>query len=128
MGFRAVAEDGEALGVVGGVGRFGLHLHRMPGFPRERGYVLAEAVSAIDEELDIVVLAAGVTPAWAALTPEPDGEETRISATTGPTASACSGSSRRRAPATTRSSTRTGAHRRFWASDRRKPLVWGPQP
>ena len=79
VGFRAVAEDGEALGVVGGVGRFGLRLHRMPGFPRERGYVLAEAVSAIDDELDIVVLAAGVTPAWAALTPEPDGEETRIS-------------------------------------------------
>jgi len=79
VGFRAVAEDGEALGVVDGVGRFGLHLHRMPGFPGERGYVLAEAVSAIDDELDIVVLAAGVTPAWAALTPEPAGEETRRS-------------------------------------------------
>ena len=26
VGFRAVAEDGEALGVVDGVGRFGLHL------------------------------------------------------------------------------------------------------
>ena len=79
VGFRAVGEDGEPLGVVDGVGRFGLHLHRMPGFPRERGYVLAEAVSAIDDELDIVVLAAGVTPAWAALTPVPDGERTHRS-------------------------------------------------
>ncbi len=79
VGMRAVAEDGEGLGVVDGVGRFGLLLDRMPGFPRERGYVLAEAVSAIDDELDIVVLAAGVTPAWAALTPEPDGEEIRLS-------------------------------------------------
>jgi hypothetical protein len=79
VGFRAVAEDGEALGVVDGVGRFGVHLHRMPGFPGERGYVLAEAVSAIDDELDVVVLAAGITPAWAALTPAPDGEEVRRS-------------------------------------------------
>jgi hypothetical protein len=78
-GFRAVAEDGEPLGVVDGVGRFGLLLDRMPGFRKERGYVLAEAVSAIDDELDIVVLAAGVTPAWAALTPEPEGEEIHVS-------------------------------------------------
>ena len=78
VGFRAVAEDGDALGVVDGVGRFGMRLHRMPGFAGERGYVLAEAVSAIDDELHVVVLA-GVTPAWAALTPAPDGEETRRS-------------------------------------------------
>lgn len=75
VGFRAMAEDGEPLGVVDGVGRYGLHLHRMPGFPGEGGYVLAEAVSAIDDRLDVVVLAAGVTPAWAALTPAPADEE-----------------------------------------------------
>jgi hypothetical protein len=75
VGFRAMAEGGEALGVVDGVGRYGLHLHRMPGFRGEGGYVLAEAVSAIDDRLDVVVLAAGVTPAWAALTPAPEGEE-----------------------------------------------------
>ena len=100
VGFRAVAEDGEALGVVGGVGRFGLHLHRMPGFPGERGYVLAEAVSAIDDELDIVVLAAGVTPRVGGADPRARRRGDPPSpATTGPTASACSGSSRRRAPA-----------------------------
>lgn len=80
VGFRAVAEDGEPLGVVEGVGRFGLALRRMPGFPGERGYVPAEAVSAIDHELDVVILASGVTPAWAALTPAPEGEETHRSA------------------------------------------------
>jgi hypothetical protein len=79
VGFRAVAEDGDPLGVVDGVGRFGLQLARMPGFPRQGGYVLAEAVSAIDDRLDVVVLAAGVTPAWAALTPAPEGEELRRS-------------------------------------------------
>ena len=71
--------DREAVGVVDGVGRFGLHLRRMPGYPGERGYVLAEAVSAIDDELHVVVVAEGVTPAWAVLTPEPDGEEIHVS-------------------------------------------------
>jgi hypothetical protein len=79
VGFRAVTEDGAGLGVVDGVGRFATHLHRMPGFPGDRGYVLAEAVSAIDDELDVVVLAAGITHACAAPTPAPDGEEVRRS-------------------------------------------------
>jgi hypothetical protein len=77
VGFRAVGEDGSAVGVVDGVGRYGLHLHRMPGFPGEPGYVLAEAVSAIDDELHVVVLAGGLTPAGARRDASPDREVAR---------------------------------------------------
>ncbi|MGE0027236.1 MAG: hypothetical protein AB7O78_09240 [Thermoleophilia bacterium] len=54
-------------------GPLSLRIVGFRGVPRGRGYMLAEAVSAADDALDIVVIAPGVTPSPEAPPPGPDG-------------------------------------------------------